>query len=156
MRTTTEDELQAAFVTQIRGITPSATMHAAKRWAVVDDVDTVQCGEIRKFFVELTDVVPFVDGIYSPASIEHAATCLVHTSYGGISRTDFRSLSARDGRQIYLTLATLGDDTTSNTIAGLVSVEYAGWQDEDTEQGRFWGAHVYAVRFLAPGIPGAS
>lgn len=156
MRTTTEDLLENAITEQIRGLTPSASMHAAKRWGPVDDIDKVASGEIRKFFVELVDVAPVTDGIYSPSAIENACTVMVWTSYGNLRRQDFRHLVGRDGRQIYLAIAILGDADTPSTIAGLVSFEWSGWQDENTEQGAHWGAHTFAVRFLAPGIPGAS
>lgn len=158
MRTTTIGDLSDAITARIRQIAPSATMHSSKGWRPVDDLDAVQSGEVRTFYVDVPpeENGPVPDGIYSPASIEHACTVLVWTSYGSIKRAQHRRLCPDDARDIMLDIAIRSDDSTSNTIAGLVSFEHTGWQSTDDEQGRYYGAHVFAVRYLAPGIPGAT
>lgn len=156
MRTTTVRDLATAFTTTIRGITPSTTEHQSYGFRPVEDPDQVQGGEIRTFYVELRDPVPIVKGIYSPSAIEHAATALVWMAYGNIRRQAYRGHAAEDGRQIWMHLAVLQDTSSDPSIAGLVSIEHDGWQDEDDEQGRFWGAHVYTIRFLASGLPGVT
>jgi hypothetical protein len=156
MRTTNEGELADAWIEQVRGVVPSATEHQDRRWREVDDIDAVASGEIRTFYVDVVDVGPVGGGIYSPNAIEHACTVLVYCSYGNLRRKLMRRLRDRDGRQLWLTMAVRGDAETDTTTAGLVSVEHIGWQEENDDQGRQWGAHSYAVRFLAPGIPGAS
>jgi hypothetical protein len=152
MRTTTVGALDAAFTERIRQIVPSATEHQTSRWRPVDDRDNVANGEIRTFYVDISGSRPAYDGIYG-TGIEREATVLVYASYGNIKRKLKQHLAASDGHDIWLDLEVRRDATTDNTIAGLVSLEHQGWQDEDDEQGRHWGAHVYALRYLADGIP---
>jgi hypothetical protein len=156
MRTTTVEALTSAIVERIRQITPSSTRNRSHPWRPVPDRDQVSSGELRVFCVEIVDVRPYPSGIYSPSEIEHEATALVYTSYGATPRVEARGLLADDGRQVWLTIDVLRDAETVNTIAGLVAFDHAGWQVEDDEQGRQWGAHTFAVRVLLSGIPGAT
>lgn len=158
MRTTTTGALAEAITTRVLAIAPSSTAMQGRPWRAVDDIDAVQGGEIRTFYVDIPPetVRPVTDGIYSPAAIEHECTVEVWTSYGNVKRRVHRALAAEDARDVWLDLEVRRDATTDNTIAGLVSVEGTGWQAEDDEQGRHYGAHTYYVRFLAQGIPGAS
>lgn len=156
MRTTTIGALAEAFTTTIRQVTPAWAAYQDRGWRPVEDIPMVENGELRTFYVDMVDPVPVRDGIYSPSAIEHQCTALVYTNYSNLRRTEQRAMCGEDARQIWVTLDVLRDAETSSTIAGLVSVEHQGWQDEDDEQGRQWGAHVYTVRFIAEGIPGAS
>lgn len=153
MRTTTIGELTDAIAVRIRELTPGMTARADQPWRFVEEIEKVPGGEIRTFFVDLMDAVPVVGGIYSPDGIEHEATALVYTSYNNLPRRQARALAAEDARQVWLDLAIRSDAETENTIAGLVSTEHIGWQDESEEQAQIWGAHVFAVRFLAQGLP---
>lgn len=153
MRTTTILALADAFTARIRQITPTAVIHRDRRWREVDDLDQAQAGEIRCFYVDVVDVVPIIGGIYSPSAIEHAGTALVHTTYGNLSRRLARGLVDEDGQDVWLDLDVRRDATTEDTIAGLISVEYDGWQAEDDEQARYRGAHVLRVRLLKRGTP---
>lgn len=152
MRTTTLGELTDAFAARIRQITPGTTARADQPWRFVEEIEQVS-GEIRVFTVDVVDAVPVDGGIYSPDAIEHDATALVYTCYGNLPRRQVRALVAEDARQVWLDLAMRADADTENTIAGLVSIEHVGWQDESEEPAQIWGAHIYAVRFLAQGLP---
>lgn len=156
MRTTNVGDLSSAIAAEIRGLTPSSTTRQDDRWREVDDIAQVPGGEIRTFYVDVVDATPVFDGIYSPSSFECQATVLVYTSYLNTRRAEQRALAFSDWQQIYLTIDVLRDANPSTTIAGLVSFEHNGWNDEDDEAGRQWGAHIFTVRFLATGIPGAT
>jgi hypothetical protein len=158
MRITTIGDLADAITAQIRGLVPAEVMQRARTWRPVDDIDAVQGGEIRTFYVDIPpeSVRPYPSGYFSPSSIEHEAQCLVYTSYANLKRRDHRRLAAGDGRQVWLAIDVLRDAETVNTIAGLVAFDHTGWQPEDDDQGRQWGAHTFAVRVLLSGIPGAT
>lgn len=156
MRTTTIGDLQTAFTTQIRRLVPTGTAYREHLWSPQDDVDNVPGGEIRRFYVEIVDEKPIPNGIVSPSAIEYGATVLVHTAYPNIKRRQFNALKDLDARQIFLTLAVLQDTDSDPSIAGLVSIEHTDWTPQVTEQGAYFGAHTYDLRFLASGIPGAS
>ncbi len=94
-----------------------------------------------------------MDGIFSPSAIEHESIVRVYTSYGNLRRRQKQALAGTDGSQIWIELDVLREASAGSTIAGLISVVPLGWEDEDTEQGRLWGAHTYEVRFIAEGVP---
>ena len=158
MRITTIGDFMDAIDAQIIALTPAEVMHRSRRWRRVDDIDAVQGGEIRTFFVDVPpdSVRVYESGIYSVSAIEHVCSCLIYTSYANLKRRDQRRLCPGDGRQLWLAIDVLRDAETSNTIAGLVAFDHTGWQVEDDEQGRQWGAHTFAVRVLLSGIPGAT
>lgn len=137
------------FDERVRAIVPSATLHSDRRWRTVDDIDSVPGGEIRMFYIDADEPVPVEGGIYSPSQIEHEATVRVFTNYGNVRRRQKIKLTGPDGRQIWLAWDTQRDPI----IPGLISVVHDGWEEEDDEQARLWGAHVYTVRFVAPGVP---
>ena len=153
MRTTTLGDLTDAIAARIRQITPGTTARADQPWRFVEEIEHVPTGEIRVFSVDMVDAVPVDGGIYSPDAIEHDATLLVYTSYKNLPRRAARALVAEDARQVWLDLAVRADAETENTIAGLVSIEHVGWQEEAEEPSQIWGAHLYAVRYLAQGLP---
>ena len=155
MRTTTIEDLTEAIATTIRGLTPIETAMREHRWRLVDDLDLVKSGEVRCFYVDIPpdDVSSDLDGIFSPDSIEMVATMLIYTSYGNVKRRMQRRLCSRDAKQIWLTMELARDATTPNTIAGLIAFDHVQWRSEDDEQARYWGAHTFACRFLAEGLP---
>lgn len=126
----------------------------SEAWHEVDELEQVAGASLRAFYVDIPSetVRPVLDGIYSPDCIEHEGVVLLYTSYTNLRRRVQRALCPEDGRQIWLDLELQRDASTAG-IAGLVSCEHRGWQVGDDEQGSYWGAHVYDVRFLASGFP---
>lgn len=148
MNPTTIGALLDAFDGLVRAIVPSVEAYREHIWRTVDDIDTVKGGEIRTFFINATSPVPVRDGIYSPSFIEHETTIRVYTSYANLRRRLKESLSGEDARQIWLAW----DVRRAPIVAGLISVEHVGWEEENDEQSILWGAHTFEVRFGAAGV----
>lgn len=152
LRVTTLRDLARAFTTTIRDLTPDLEVYRDRRWRPVDDIDLVQGGEIRLFYVDMPDPRPVTSGIYANDGIEHEVTCYVYTNYANLRREEQRGLAARDANQVWIALDTRRDSEPTTTIAGLVSVEHTGWQSEDDQQASYWGAHTFTVRYFANGL----
>ncbi len=152
MTPTTTRALRAAFTATIRDLVPSEEAHRDRRWSEVLSRDKVPSAALRRFFVSIRDAAATTDGVYSPSSHERRATVLVYASYGALLESEVEDLVSADGNQIFIALAIQQDPI----ISGLISVEDAGWNDEDEENGQRWGAHRLEIRYLAHGIPGAT
>jgi hypothetical protein len=152
MTPTTTRALRAAFVSTIKGLTPSEQAHRDRGWSEVTSRDNVPSAALRRFFVSIRDARAFTGGVYSPSSHEREAIVLVYASYGALKEGEAEDLVSADGNQIFIALAIQVDPI----IAGLISVEDGGWVDEDAENGQRWGAHRLEIRYLAHGIPGAT
>ena len=149
MTPTTIGALLDTLDTLVLDLVPSVAELRARGWSRVADIDNVPGGEIRTFFIEASEPVPILDGIYSPSAIEHGTTVRVWTSYKNLRRRQKQALAGEDSRQIWIDW----DVRRDPIVDGLISVENAGFEDEDDEQGRQWGAHTFDVRFLAQGVP---
>lgn len=147
MQTTNTRIVRADFVTVIRGISPSYALYQDVRWAPVDELEDVPGDRLRLFFVRMGFSEPMGDGIYGDG-IEYETNVEVWTNYSDIPDHELDSLITEDGRQLWLALEARLDPT----LAGLVSVQYAGFQAENEQPGQVWGQHQLVVRYLGGSV----
>lgn len=150
MATTTPRSVRDDFIQQIIGLTPSHTEYQHERWHRLRDVAEVKGSGMRGFFIE--NVAPeFVagadGGIYDIGQRTKQYRMLVWTSYRGLSSDDSLSIISEDSDQL---LHTFMDRV--GTLAGLWAIPEPDQEwvpGGESEDGAVWGAHAFAVHYLA-------
>jgi hypothetical protein len=153
MTPTTLGALLDALDALVLALVPSELAMRSRTWSLVDDIDKVSGGEVRAFYIDATSPVAVVGGIHSPSAVEMETTIKVYTSYKNLRRREKTALAGADSAQLWIDWDIRRDSTVPGTVPGLISVEQTGFEDEDEEQARQWGAHTFEVRFLGKGVP---
>lgn len=147
MTPTTTRELRAAFATMLRGLTPTELPRRERGWMQVERRADVPGAEIRRFHISIIDDGDDGQGIQAPDAFERPATLRIYACYGSLPDAEVEDLISGDGGLIEVALQL----RTDPEILGFHSSIRLGWEDENDEQGRRWGAHTYAIRYLARG-----
>lgn len=144
---TTPSVILADFVAAIKAIAPAETSQSSERFRFVRSREQAEGGGIRTFTLEID---PLGDGTVLGCGNDFNFTLRIVTSYKGLQRYDAQCLIQEDNRQLWQTLA-----LRAGTLDGLRSVQWVepGWQYEDSEDMKIWGAHLLRVRYLAAGDP---
>lgn len=143
MNVTTPSVLRTTFIAAIRDIVPSHTDYAAERWRHVNRLREVP-GRLRNFHVAC-GVAEDVDGGFHGGGLQQSFELAIWTYYGDLHPNEDDSIISEDRRQIWLTLRGLAESGTD----GFITINPVGWEEEEDEEGRLFGAHVFEVHYLA-------
>lgn len=145
MQTTTPRVIRNDAIVQIKAIVPSHPEHQDSRFRLVKSAAEVRGLEIRNFYPEIPEPAQPIDGGIYGSGVEYGFELRVWVCYGHLAPDDDDSIITTDGAQIWDALQARYDPA----LAGLISVEPLGWISGDgDEDGRRWGAHTFAVRYL--------
>lgn len=143
MQATTPKAIRDDFKTQILAISPSHEEYRNAPWRYVASQRDVPGPELRTFTIDNGTPEPDFDTLASPEAGAFQYEMRVWTSYGALGPEDDDSIIHTDGAQLWSALA-----NRYTSLTGFVSAMYQGFEKEEEEDGRIWGAHVFEVKYV--------
>lgn len=146
MQTVTTSELEAAFLTAIRAITPTMEALRSVKWSYVPSPRAGTRAALpqgtRNFDLIWRNALPSFEW-HGGIGTAYKVSLAVAVSYSGVEPAMRQHLKAQDAVDLRRALARLRDPT----VAGFVNIEPTGEANEITDEANAYVEHTFAVSY---------